>query len=99
MIDFENVTKIYEAGNHALEGITMHIDDGEFVFLVGPSGSGKSTIIKLLTAELSPTSGSISVNGYQLEKIKRRKRREFIQAKIKEERVERYKQKARNKED
>ncbi len=73
MIDFENVTKIYEAGNHALEGITMHIDDGEFVFLVGPSGSGKSTIIKLLTAELSPTSGSISVNGYQLEKIKRRK--------------------------
>ncbi len=73
MIDFENVTKVYEAGNHALEGITMHIDDGEFVFLVGPSGSGKSTIIKLLTAELTPTSGSIMVNGYQLEKIKRRK--------------------------
>ena len=73
MIDFENVTKVYEAGNHALDGITMHIDDGEFVFLVGPSGSGKSTIIKLLTAELSPTSGSIAVNGYQLEKIKRRK--------------------------
>ena len=73
MIDFENVTKVYEVGTHALEGITMHIDDGEFVFLVGPSGSGKSTIIKLLTAELSPTSGSIFVNGYQLDKIKRRK--------------------------
>ena len=73
MIDFENVTKVYEVGTHALEGITMHIDDGEFVFLVGPSGSGKSTIIKLLTAELSPTTGSIFVNGYQLDKIKRRK--------------------------
>ncbi len=73
MIDFENVTKVYDVGTHALEGITMHIDDGEFVFLVGPSGSGKSTIIKLLTAELSPTSGSIFVNGYQLDKIKRRK--------------------------
>ena len=73
MIDFENVTKVYEAGNRALDGVSMHIDDGEFVFLVGPSGSGKSTIIKLLTAELEPTSGSISVNGYQLERIKRRK--------------------------
>lgn len=72
MIDFENVTKVYEAGNRALDGITLHIEDGEFVFLVGPSGSGKSTIIKLLTAELEPTSGSVTVNGYQLEKIKKR---------------------------
>ena len=72
MIDFENVTKVYEAGNRALDGVTLHIDDGEFVFLVGPSGSGKSTIIKLLTAELEPTSGSIAVNGYKLEKIKKR---------------------------
>ena len=71
MIDFENVTKVYEAGNRALDGVTLHIDDGEFVFLVGPSGSGKSTIIKLLTAELEPTSGSILVNGYKLESIKR----------------------------
>ena len=54
-----------------LNGIDMHIDDGEFVFLVGQSGSGKSTIIKLLTAELQPTSGSILVNGYKLESIKR----------------------------
>ena len=72
MIDFRNVTKVYEAGNHALQGVSLHIDDGEFVFLVGPSGSGKSTIIKLLTAELEPTSGSIEVNGYKLERIKKR---------------------------
>lgn len=73
MIDFTDVTKVYEAGNRALDGVTLHIDDGEFVFLVGASGSGKTTIIKLLDAELEPTSGSIAVNGYQLEKIKRRK--------------------------
>ncbi len=72
MIDFEHVTKVYEAGNRALAGVSLHIDDGEFVFLVGPSGSGKSTMIKLLTAELEPTSGSISVNGFSLDKIKRR---------------------------
>ena len=71
MIDLINVTKTYETGTHALNGIDMHIDDGEFVFLVGQSGSGKSTIIKLLTAELKPTSGSILVNGYKLESIKR----------------------------
>ena len=71
MIDLINVTKTYDTGTHALNGIDMHIDDGEFVFLVGQSGSGKSTIIKLLTAELKPTSGSILVNGYKLESIKR----------------------------
>lgn len=71
MIDFRNVTKVYDTGNHALNGVSLHIDDGEFVFLVGPSGSGKSTIIKLVTAELTPSSGSIEVNGYQLESIKK----------------------------
>ena len=72
MIDFQNVTMVYDAGNRALDSVSLHIDDGEFVFLVGPSGSGKSTIIRLLTAELIPTSGSIDVNGYQLERIKNR---------------------------
>lgn len=73
MIDFTDVVKTYGTGNTALKGISMHIDDGEFVFLVGPSGSGKSTIIKLITGEIRPTEGSVSVNGYQLETIKNRK--------------------------
>lgn len=71
MIEFRNVHKIYEPGTHALNGVSLKIQDGEFVFLVGPSGSGKSTIIKILTAELMPTSGSVFVNGFTLEKIRR----------------------------
>ncbi len=72
MIELTNVVKTYDPGVKALNGITMKIDDGEFVFLVGPSGSGKSTIIKLLTAELEPTAGSVLVNGFVLEKIRPR---------------------------
>lgn len=71
MIDFIQVMKTYETGTHALNGVDMHIDDGEFVFLVGQSGSGKSTIIKLMTGEIKPTSGSILINDYHLESIKR----------------------------
>ncbi len=73
MIEFTDVTKVYPNGTHALNGISTKISDGEFVFLVGPSGSGKSTIIKLLTAELRPTTGSINVNGYQIESLKDKK--------------------------
>ena len=72
MIEFNNVTKCYVEGNEALKGITLQVEDGEFAFLVGPSGSGKSTIIKLITGELKPTSGTVHVNGYSLERIRKR---------------------------
>ena len=72
MIEFTDVVKTYEQGNYALNGVTMQIEDGEFCFLVGPSGSGKSTIIKMITGELKPTSGTVHVNGYSLERIRKR---------------------------
>ena len=72
MIQFNDVVKTYVQGNNALNGVTMQIEDGEFVFLIGPSGSGKSTIIKLITGELKPTSGTVHVNGYSLERIRKR---------------------------
>ena len=72
MIQFTNVVKTYQQGNNALNGATMQIEDGEFVFLIGPSGSGKSTIIKMITGELKPSSGTVHVNGYSLERIRKR---------------------------
>ena len=72
MIDFNDVVKSYSVGTQALKGVSMQIEDGDFVFLVGPSGSGKSTIIKLITGELKPTSGTVHVNGYSLERIRKR---------------------------
>ena len=72
MIEFSDVTKSYSVGTQALRGVSLQIEDGEFAFLVGPSGSGKSTIIKLITGELSPTSGTVHVNGYSLERIRKR---------------------------
>ena len=72
MIEFTDVVKNYSPDTQALRGVTMQIEDGEFAFLVGPSGSGKSTIIKLITGELKPTSGSVHVNGYSLERIRKR---------------------------
>ena len=72
MIEFTNVVKSYSVGTRALKGVSLQIEDGEFAFLVGPSGSGKSTIIKLITGELKPTSGTVHVNGYSLERIRKR---------------------------
>ena len=73
MIIMEDVTKTYSTGVAALNGINLHIQKGEFVFIVGKSGSGKSTLIKLLLKELDPTSGKIYVNKKYLNKITRKK--------------------------
>ncbi len=72
MIRLINVEKCYANGAKAINGISMEIDDGEFVFLVGPSGSGKSTIIKMLTGEIGPTAGRIMINGYNMTNISSR---------------------------
>ena len=69
MIRLKDVEMEYDNGTRAIKGITLTIEDGEFVFLVGPSGSGKSTIIKLLTGEVVPTSGRVMVNGFSMSRI------------------------------
>ena len=73
MIIMEDVTKTYSTGVAALNGINLHIQKGEFVFIVGNSGSGKSTLIKLLLKELDSTSGTIIVSGEKLEGMKHRR--------------------------
>ena len=73
MIIAENVVKTYSSEVAALNGINLHIQKGEFVFIVGKSGSGKSTLIKLLLKELEPTEGKIYVNKKYLNKLSRKK--------------------------
>ena len=72
MIKLEHVSKSYSAGVPALNDVSIHIEEGEFVFVVGNSGSGKSTLIKLLLKELEPTEGTITINGKNLGAIRRK---------------------------
>jgi cell division transport system ATP-binding protein len=69
VVDFQDVSKVYDGGHVGLERVSMRIGRGEFVFLVGPTGCGKSTCIRLLMKELEPTSGSVSVAGRDLAEI------------------------------
>ncbi|MFF2483627.1 cell division ATP-binding protein FtsE [Paenibacillus sp. NPDC058071] len=73
MIEMQDIWKTYADGTHALKGVSVRIDRNEFVYLVGPSGAGKSTFMKLIYREEVPTKGQISVNGFNIGKLKPRK--------------------------
>lgn len=73
MISFENVSKTFGTGESALSDINLTINDGEFVFIIGPSGSGKTTLFRLLTREIVPTHGNVTVNEMSVNKLPRGK--------------------------
>lgn len=73
MIHLENVSKIYNNGVHALKDVNIHIEPGEFVYVIGPTGSGKSTFIKLLDGEEIPDTGKVVVAGTNVGKLKHKK--------------------------
>ena len=77
MVELKNVSVTYSSGVNALNNVSLKINDGDFAFVVGSSGAGKSTMIKLLLKEIDATSGVVTVNGYNLNKLKRRKIPEF----------------------
>ena len=72
IIALDDVSKQYQTGVDALKHVTLQIENGEFVFIVGKSGSGKSTFIKLLLKELDPTSGKLYIAGRLVNKLKRK---------------------------
>ena len=71
MITINNVSKVYPNGSQAVKNISLQIEKGEFVFIIGSSGSGKSTLIKMLMKELDPSSGEIIINGINTTKMNR----------------------------
>jgi cell division transport system ATP-binding protein len=73
MIEMQDVYKQYPNGVRAVNGIDVHIKQGEFVYVVGPSGAGKSTFIKMMYREEVPTSGTITINGVNLSKLRPKK--------------------------
>ena len=73
MIELKDVTKVYDGNVTGVDHLDLKIEDGEFVFLVGESGSGKSTLLKLLMRELTPTEGSITIDGKEITKLRRKK--------------------------
>jgi len=73
VIEMQDIWKTYADGTTALQGINVVIDRNEFVYIVGPSGAGKSTFMKLIYREEYPTKGQISVNGFNIGKLKHRK--------------------------
>lgn len=70
MIIFDQVTKTYPAGNTVLDNVSFHIEPNEFVILTGPSGAGKTTIGRMLIKDVIPTSGTVSIEGTDLQKVK-----------------------------
>ena len=72
IIEMKDVVKKYDNGTTALRGVTVHIEPGEFAYIVGPSGAGKSTFIRLLYREVKHDKGSLKVAGFDLDKIKKR---------------------------